>query len=124
MHWLKEGDQNTGYFHSRASQRFRRNCIKRLRNESDEWCEGDDQVVDLFYDYFRGLFLTSNPSHIKEVLATIPWVVSDSMNSDLMKDFTRQEVDMALKSMAPLKAPGSDGMPPIFFSTLLGLHWR
>ena len=82
LHWLKEGDQNTGYFHSRASQRFRRNCIKRLRNESGEWCEGYDQVADLFYDYFRGLFSTSNPSHIKEVLATIPRVVSNSMNFD------------------------------------------
>ena len=115
LHWLKEGDQNTGYFHSRASQRYRQNCIKRLRNESGEWCEGDDQVADLFCEYFRGLFSTSNPSHIEEVLATIPQVVSDSMNSDLMKNFSRQEVDVALKSMAPLKAPGPDGMPPIFF---------
>ena len=72
-------------------------------------------MAELFCDYFKGLFLTSNPSHIEEVLATIPQVVSDSMNSDLMKNFTRQEVDAALKSMAPLKAPGPDGMPPIFF---------
>ena len=72
-------------------------------------------MADLFYDYFRGLFSTSNPSHIKEVLATIPRVVSNSMNSDLMKKISRQEVDATLKSMAPLKAPGPDGMPPIFF---------
>ena len=74
-----------------------------------------EQVAELFCDYFKGLFSTSNPSHIEEVLATIPQVVSDSMNSDLMKIFSRQEVDVALKSMAPLKASGPDGMPPIFF---------
>ena len=72
-------------------------------------------MADLFCEYFRGLFSTSNPSHLEELLATIPRVVSDSMNSDLMKNFSRQEVDAALKSMAPLKAPGPDGMPPIFF---------
>ena len=72
-------------------------------------------MADLFCDYFKGLFSTSNPSHIEEVIATIPRVVSDSMNSNLMKNFTRQEVDAALKNMAPLKAPGPDGMPPIFF---------
>ena len=94
LHWLKEGDQNTGYFHNRASQRYKRNYIKRLRNDNGDWCEGDEQVADLFCDYFKGLFATSNPSHVEEVLATIPRVVSDSMNSNLMKDFTRQEVEI------------------------------
>ena len=75
-------------------------------------------MADLFYDYFRGLVLTSNPSHIKEVLATIPRVVSDSMNFDLMKKFSRQEVDAALKSMASLKAPSPDGMAPFSFNTI------
>ena len=37
------------------------------------------------------------------------------MNADLVKPFLKQEVDMTLKQMAPLKAWGSDGMPPIFF---------
>ena len=30
------------------------------------------------------------------------------------KDFTREEVEVALKHMEPLKAPGPDGMPPLF----------
>ena len=37
------------------------------------------------------------------------------MNLELLRVFTRQEVDMALKRMAPLKASGPDGMPPIFY---------
>lgn len=37
------------------------------------------------------------------------------MNSFLGPIFTREEVDVALSQMAPLKASGPDGMPPIFF---------
>ena len=33
--FLREGDRNTRYFHSKASQRFRRNRILGLRNESN-----------------------------------------------------------------------------------------
>ena len=39
------------------------------------------------------------------------------MNTSLTKVFTRQEVDIALKEMAPLKAPGPDSMPPLFFQS-------
>ena len=49
------------------------------------------------------------------MLENIPQVVLDSMNADLVKPFVKQEVDVALKQMAPLKAPGPDGMPPIFY---------
>ena len=37
------------------------------------------------------------------------------MNSNLIGYFSREEVELALKQMAPLKAPRPDGMPPIFF---------
>ena len=69
----------------------------------------------MFIDYYSELFSTSNPNQLEEVLVTISQVVPDSMNADLVKSFVKQEVDMALKQMAPLKAPGPDGMPPIFY---------
>lgn len=37
------------------------------------------------------------------------------MNAELTSEFTKVEVEVALKQMAPLKAPGPDSMPPIFF---------
>ena len=37
------------------------------------------------------------------------------MNFELIRNFTAEEVEFALKQMKPLTAPGPDGMSPIFF---------
>ena len=37
------------------------------------------------------------------------------MNQTLTGEFGEEEVLAALKQMAPMKAPGPDGMPPLFF---------
>ena len=42
-------------------------------------------------------------------------MVTDKMNVDLVKEFTELEVKEALNQMEPLKAPGPDGMPPLFY---------
>ena len=44
-------------------------------------------------------------------------MVSSSINAKLTKPYTREEVDIAIKNMAPMTAPGPDGMPPIFYRT-------
>jgi len=50
-------------------------------------------------------------------------VVTGDMNAQLSQDFMEWEVEAALKHMAPLKAPGPDGMSPLFYQnywTLVG----
>ena len=37
------------------------------------------------------------------------------MNDQLALEFQEWEVQAAIKQMAPLKTPGLDGMPPIFY---------
>ena len=37
------------------------------------------------------------------------------MNRSLSEEFIKDEVKMVLNQMAPLKSPGPDGMPPLFF---------
>uniref|UniRef100_A0A2N9G6K5 Reverse transcriptase domain-containing protein n=1 Tax=Fagus sylvatica TaxID=28930 RepID=A0A2N9G6K5_FAGSY len=88
VEWLREGDQNTRYFHSKATQRHRRNYVYRLKN---------------------------NSAHVEQVAECITPMVTAEMNRSLIKEFTSAEVFKALKQMAPLKAPGPDGLPPVFF---------
>ncbi|GMY05975.1 putative ribonuclease h protein [Fagus crenata] len=63
-HQLREGDRNTRFFHSHATQRWRRNAILGLRDERGEWCEQTDQVAWIALDYFQTLFQTAGPTEI------------------------------------------------------------
>ena len=109
------GDKNSSYFHNRASQRFRRNSITELRDSWGRIDSGDEKVSEMIIEYYNQLFTTSNPHNIEEVVQHTKKVVSDDMNNCLTRNFSKEEVETALKQMAPLKAPGPDGMLPIFF---------
>ena len=52
---------------------------------------------------------------LKEVVQFTKRVVTDKMNKNLIGNFSKDEVMIFLKQMASLKAPGPNGMPPIFF---------
>ena len=79
------------------------------------WCVGNDNVAGVFENYYSQLFTSSNPSKFEEVTIHTGQVVTDEMNKELIGDFSRGEVKLALNQMTPLKALGLDGMPPIFY---------
>ena len=113
--WLQEGDNNTRYFHSRASHRFRRNQIDNLEDANGELRSDEEGISSILVDYYQQLFTSSNPSMVEEVVAHIPCTITDELNAELLAGFTREEVVVALKQMEPLKAPRPDGLPPLFF---------
>ena len=115
VHWMVSGDRNSKYFHSRASQRFRRNNISELRNSEGNLVSGDESILAMVVDYYSSLYTSSGPVGIEDVMQFTKPLVTAEMNSNLIGSFSREEVELALKQMARLKAPGPDGMPPIFF---------
>ena len=43
--------------------------------------------------------------------------MTEEMRTDLAPPYSSNEVDVSIKEMAPLKALGPDGMPPLFYQT-------
>ena len=115
--WLKEGDRNTKYFHSRASHRRRRNSILTLIRDDGEIVTGSEAIGTQFTDYYQALFTAKPLEDVEVVLDGIQPCVTQEMNQNLISQFTKAEVITAMKQMAPLKAPGPNGMPPIFYQS-------
>ncbi|XP_061999237.1 uncharacterized protein LOC133716556 [Rosa rugosa] len=59
VHWLKEGDRNTSYFHRKTANRRRKNTLCGLYNEDGEWCEEDEEVEKVITSYFSTMFTAS-----------------------------------------------------------------
>ena len=117
VQWIKSGDKNTRFFHGTATNRKRQNFIKGLRDADGNWQSEEAAFTKVLIDFYAELFTTSNPQNLERVLEGIQEVVSRDMNSKLTAPYKAEEVELAIKEMAPLKAPGLNGMPPLFYQT-------
>jgi len=68
VEWLKEGDQNTSYFHSRATQRNRRNFISKLVLDDGTSVEGEQKIGEVMVDYFKHIFTSTVPTKCNRIL--------------------------------------------------------
>lgn len=117
--WLKSGDRNNKYFHAMASARKRNNQIQRLKNDAREWKEWNHGLQELISGYFRQLYSSDMPEW-DEVIDQIPCTITETQNIELVRPLSNEEVKNALFQMHPDKAPGPDGMTPVFFQN----HWH
>lgn len=72
-------------------------------------------VIDIITKFYQDLFTMGGPCSFEEVIDTIPQVASPKMNATLSADYTINEVEVATRQMAPLKAPSLNDMPPLFY---------
>ena len=113
--WLKHGDNNTKFFHSQATKRHQKNLIRGNNDCTNTWKVQPNEIANVLVSYYHELFTTTNSTPSNGTLDLVPHVTTNEMNSMLTADFLECEVELALKQMAPLKAPGPDGMPSLFY---------
>ena len=113
--WLQLGDRNSAFFHARASGRFRMNYINGILDDNQIWQEDESKIEEVFMKYYTDLFTSAHPTDFAEILDAVQPNVSVETNNMLTSEFQGIEVFQALKQMYPTKAPGPDGMPPLFF---------
>uniref|UniRef100_A0A803NSB0 Reverse transcriptase domain-containing protein n=1 Tax=Cannabis sativa TaxID=3483 RepID=A0A803NSB0_CANSA len=112
--WLKEGDQNTKYFHRAAINRKSFNKISKLKDSSGNWKDWENGLADVVVDYFSSLFIATKLGS-DMVIQCIQRRVTTQINEELHQPILAEEVRKAVFSMHPDKSPGPDGMTPAFY---------
>jgi hypothetical protein len=115
--WLKNGDRNTKYYHACVNSRRQKKKIWTICDEAGQQWESLAGVEEAFVSYFTNLFTAGPAGNMEPCLQHINQCVTLEMNTELMKEFRREEINIALNQMAPLKAPGPDGFNACFFQT-------
>ncbi|WMV07509.1 hypothetical protein MTR67_000894 [Solanum verrucosum] len=83
LHWFKEGDANTKYFHALMRGRKRRLFIHKICTDEGDWIQGDDNIAKEACQYFQNIF-TGHTARISEaVLQCIPRMVTQDQNQAL-----------------------------------------
>ena len=96
VNWLKLGDRNTKFFHASANQRCKRNRIFSITDEMGIVWESRTEILEAFIDDFDALFTTGYVEDTGLCLQHLDRQVSNVMNTNLLKIFTKEEVDEAL----------------------------
>lgn len=113
--WLKEGDKSTKFFHGKASQRRQTNGIKKLKDVDGVWWHGEENIERVLINYFAELFSTSYPTDIERTCEVVRGKLSEEHKTWCARTFTEEDIVEAINQMHPLKSPGPNGLPALFF---------
>jgi hypothetical protein len=120
IHWLKEGDMNTKFFHLSASTRQRAKKIEKLVNDDNIEVTGQSELCRVAMNYFDHLFKSNSTMH-EPVLSLIGPKITQEDNEKLSAPISKEELKEALFQMHPDKSPGPDGFNPAFYQHFLEL---
>lgn len=114
---MREGDRNTVFFHANATARAQVNQVDALQNMHGTVHRDRGAMENVVLQYFADMFSSTQPNDVLmgEALNAIEPRVSAEENHRLTLHFSAKEVTDALSSMSPLKSPGPDGFPTLFY---------
>lgn len=112
--WLMEGDKNSKFFHASTLIRRCRNHIGVIK-EKDNWLAGKKDIGPYFLKEFSKLYESNIPVLPSDLSNLITLCISEEDNKGLIQIPSCDEIKEIVWSMHPLKSPGPDGFPGIFY---------
>ncbi|OMO79395.1 hypothetical protein CCACVL1_13702 [Corchorus capsularis] len=125
VQWVKEGDQNTKFFHKIVVVKKKSNTIKMLKSAADNTLNTFEQISDEAISFFKSL-LGKKDNDVNgcsiEILAEILQdTVPEELKQALIDPVMPAEIQKTIFSMSGDKAPGPDGFNAHFFQTAWSL---
>lgn len=122
MHWLRDGDKNTKFFHGMTNARRKINRITQLQDANGNTIGEQDGICGVARNYFHDLFNASD-NNVEMVVEVINPIVTNNDNAMLTAPFDKEDFRTALYHMHPDKSPGPDGLNAAFYRRFWYLLW-
>ncbi|XP_062076508.1 uncharacterized protein LOC133781498 [Humulus lupulus] len=115
--WIKSGDENTKMFHTSLKVRRQQNTIYSIRDQNGNWVDNQEGVIKAFLEFYDSLLGTKieGRTRVHKRIVQEGTLISQSQANWLVRDYTSEEVEAALKSIPNDKAPGPEGYNSTFF---------
>ena len=111
--WLKEGDNNTRFFHRMANVHSRRNWLSKLKVD-DRWHTEEIDVKNSVVGVFKKLY--TEEGGWRPGVEGLPFMRLASIEAEWLEvPFVEGEVFAALLDLGKDKAPGPDGFTMTFW---------
>jgi hypothetical protein len=109
---MKQGEENTKFFHAMATERYRRNSIASLVSDDGRQVSNHDEMAGMVWNCYKDRMGSSKGIDMKFDLNVLLSKVDGLEN--LAAPFTNEEMDLVVKRMPVDKAPGPDGFNGLF----------